>query len=82
MKKKIFSSIILFGLMLLISACSKFTEITPKGANILNRVSDLDLLMNFNFSYNGAVTQASLAATTTAADAFSPNDAELCVNHL
>jgi hypothetical protein len=80
MKKKIFSSIILFGLMLLISACSKFTEITPKGANILNRVSDLDLLMNFNFSYNGAVTQASLAATTTAADAFSPNDAEVLVD--
>lgn len=41
------------GLVFLLTACNKFTEITPKGSNLLTRVTDLDLLLNFNF---GAVT--------------------------
>src|SRR4051812_11567587 len=36
-------------LPLTLGACSKFTEITPKGSNLLTKVSDLDLLLNFNF---------------------------------
>jgi len=47
--KKILS----FAAMILIaflSGCAKFTDITPKGQNLLNRASDLDLLMNVNFS--------------------------------
>ncbi len=49
MKKIIFYSILFPGLMLLIPGCTKFTEITPKGSNILGRVSDLDLILNYNF---------------------------------
>lgn len=33
-------------------ACGKYTDISPKGKNLLNRVSDLDLLMNAEFSGN------------------------------
>lgn len=78
--KNIIYSIILGGLMFLIPACSKFTEITPKGSNILNRVSDLDLLLNFNYSLNGTVRDTALAAKTTAQAAFNANDAEVIVN--
>ncbi len=45
--------ILMAGLVFFQTACNKFTEITPKGSNLLTRVSDLDLLLNFNF---GAVT--------------------------
>ena len=38
----------------LFTACKKFTEITPKGSNILNRVTDLDLLLNYNFTAGDA----------------------------
>jgi hypothetical protein len=82
MKKIIFSSIALYSLMFLLPACSKFTEITPKGANILNRVSDLDLLLNFNYSYNSSVVPGSFASTTTAAEAFNATDAEVLVDDL
>lgn len=37
-------------LIAFLSGCAKFTDITPKGQNLLNRASDLDLLMNVNFS--------------------------------
>lgn len=46
-------NILPFAAMILIaflSGCAKFTDITPKGQNLLNRASDLDLLMNVNFS--------------------------------
>ena len=71
MKKIIFCGIVLYGLMFLLQGCSKFTEITPKGANILNRVSDLDLLLNFNYS---------LGSVNDAGGAFSERDAEVLVN--
>lgn len=38
---------IIISLTLLVSGCSDFTEIDPKGKNILNRVEDLDLLLNY-----------------------------------
>lgn len=70
--KKIFAIIgLIIGMGILLSACQKFTEITPKGANILNRVSDLDLLLNFNFSSGDA---------NSAQAAFSPNDVGNLVN--
>lgn len=53
------------------TACQKFTEITPKGSNILNRVTDLDLLLNYNFSSGDA---------NSAQTAFSPNDVGNLVN--
>ncbi|MDN5287777.1 MAG: hypothetical protein JWR38_4051 [Mucilaginibacter sp.] len=80
MKKIIFCSIILFSLTFFLPGCSKFTDITPKGSNILNRVSDLDLVLNYNFSYNSNVTPTSLAGTTSAGDAFNPVDAETLVD--
>ena len=33
----------------IMTACSNFTEIDPKGKNILNRVEDLNLLLNSNY---------------------------------
>jgi hypothetical protein len=80
MKKIIYCGIILYSLSFLLQGCTKFTDITPKGANVLNRVSDLDLLLNFNYSYNGAVTQNSLAGMTSGGEGFNPNDAEVLVN--
>ena len=43
MEKKI--CVILLGLVLFLIGCSDFTEIDPKGKNILNRVEELDLLL-------------------------------------
>ena len=48
MEKKI--CVILLGLVLFLIGCSDFTEIDPKGKNILNRVEELDLLLNYNYS--------------------------------
>ena len=36
---------------LLAGSCSDFTEISPKGKNILNRVEDLDLLLNYEYFF-------------------------------
>lgn len=47
--KKILSFAAIIILTLLFG-CAKYTDITPKGQNLLNRASDLDLLMNVNFS--------------------------------
>jgi len=80
--RKIIYSIALVSGFFLLPACSKFTEITPKGSNILNRVSDLDLLMNFDYSYNGALRDTALAAKTTAQTAFQAGDAEVLVNDI
>ncbi|MDN5288116.1 MAG: SusD family protein [Mucilaginibacter sp.] len=81
MKKIIFSSVLLGSLLFLLPACSKFTEITPKGSNILDRVSDLDLLLNFDYSLNTNVRDTSLAYKTTAGAAFKSNsDAGVLVN--
>ena len=44
---KIYATII--GLALFVGGCSDFTEIDPKGKNILNRVEDLDLLLNYEY---------------------------------
>ncbi len=82
MKKILFYSTICFCLLFILPGCTKFTDITPKGANILNRVSDLDLLLNFDYMYNGSVATTSLAFNTTAGDAFNPNDAEVLVNDI
>lgn len=80
--KKRYNNLVIFSLVLLISGCSKFTEITPKGTNIISRVGDLDLLLNFNFSADGTVTPTSLAATTTAQDAFNPVSVSVLVNDI
>jgi hypothetical protein len=80
--KKIIYGLVSLGLIVLLPACSKFTDFTPKGKNILNRVTDLDLILNFNYSYNSAVAANSEAGTTTANEAFNPHDAAEVVNDL
>lgn len=36
-------------LLISMTACEKYTDITPKGKNLLNRAEDLNLLMNVNY---------------------------------
>jgi tetratricopeptide (TPR) repeat protein len=79
MKKIILTIVLLASLSLLLGACKKFTEITPKGNNILNRVSDLDLLLNFNFTVSSA-SGDTLTSKTTAQAAFSAYDVGNLVN--
>lgn len=38
--------------IVVLSGCAKYTDITPKGQNLLNSASDLDLLMNVNYVTN------------------------------
>ncbi|MDR1719790.1 MAG: RagB/SusD family nutrient uptake outer membrane protein [Dysgonamonadaceae bacterium] len=56
MKKKI-TYILLCSLMLTFAACEEFTDITPKGKNMLQRVTDLDQVLNYR--YYGAAYNAS-----------------------
>lgn len=51
MKKIAYS--ILFVLSAGLSACSSFTEIEPKGKNVLSRVEDLDMLLNYEYRQRG-----------------------------
>lgn len=78
MKKILFVLYIIAGLSIF-SSCKKFTEITPKGSNVLNRITDLDLLMNFNYTSNSA-TGDTLSAKTTAQAAFSAYEVGNLVN--
>lgn len=50
---------LIIGFIGIITACANFTEIDPKGKNILNRVEDLDLLLNSNYDVS-CVTPAFL----------------------
>jgi tetratricopeptide (TPR) repeat protein len=73
---------IVLALTLILTGCSEFTEIEPKGKNILNRVSDLDLLLNFDYSMNGTVSIYSSSVKTTAEGAFWFNDVNILVNDI
>lgn len=42
--------IILIGIFLSLVNCTDFTDIDPKGKNILNTVDDLDLVLNYQYS--------------------------------
>lgn len=80
--RKLIYSLLAASVVFVLPGCSKFTEITPKGYNVLSSVSDLDLLMNFDYSLNGSVRDTALAARTTAQNAFQANDAEVLVNDI
>lgn len=41
---------ILIGIFLSLVSCTDFTDIDPKGKNILNTVDDLDLVLNYQYS--------------------------------
>lgn len=46
MKRLLYIVIAIF----LANGCAKYTDITPKGQNLLNKANDLELLMNVNYS--------------------------------
>lgn len=48
MKNKLYALLSVF--ILFVTGCADFTEITPKGKNILNTVKDLNLLLNYTYS--------------------------------
>ena len=48
--KYIGAAAISFGLMLCATGCSDFTEIDPKGMNLLETTSQLDMLLNYQYS--------------------------------
>lgn len=50
--KKIIYTLVTAIAILGLASCTKYTDITPKGQNLLNRVSDLDLLLNVNYGGN------------------------------
>jgi hypothetical protein len=50
--RKILFTILSLVTILSLPGCIKYTDITPKGQNLLNRASDLDLLMNINYGQN------------------------------
>jgi tetratricopeptide (TPR) repeat protein len=50
MKKIIYT--MFFVSVLLISSCSDFTELTPKGANMLQKTADLEMLLNQEYAGN------------------------------
>lgn len=50
--RNILSILIVVVSMVMASGCKKYTDITPKGQNLLNRASDLDLLLNVNYVTN------------------------------
>lgn len=78
--KKILSVIVVLALaVVLLPACKRYTEITPKGSSLLNRVSDLDMLLNYNFTASVAAGDT-LSAKSTAQAAFSAYDVGTLVN--
>ena len=78
MKKNIYG-LLCFGLLTCLAACEKFTDITPKGKNLLSKVGDLETVLNFNFSTNSGVAVGSPAARSSAEGAFNFLDANVLV---
>ncbi|GGH59906.1 hypothetical protein HNQ91_000735 [Filimonas zeae] len=80
--KKISFSILLVSLVFFFPGCSKFTEITPKGKNTLSSVSDLDLVLNFDYSTNTSVIAGGELAKITAESAFKFDELNLLIDDL
>ena len=49
MKNRIMKFFTAFLILVLTGGCAKFTEIDPKGTNMLQKVSDIDMLLNHRF---------------------------------
>jgi hypothetical protein len=47
--------------LLTLTGCAKFTEVDPKGKNLLRTVEDLDQLLNYEFSYLSAMEATSVS---------------------
>ena len=70
----------MIGSLFLLHSCKKFTDITPKGKNLLQKVDELETILNFNFNLNGSVQAGSAIAQTTAENAFVFDDINLLIN--
>lgn len=46
------------GISLMMASCEDFTDLQPKGKNLLDKVEDLDLLLNANYTLNISNIQA------------------------
>ena len=80
--KKITIYLLLVSCIAVSQSCKKFTEITPKGKNLLEKVSDLESILNYNYTLNGNVMVGSPAAAISAEDAFVFDDLNLLINDL
>lgn len=49
--KKILGSLLVGGVMLTNTSCEDFTEIQPKGTNLLTTVTQLEMLLNYEFYF-------------------------------
>ena len=50
--KKILHILLMSILIAILLSCEKYTDISPKGKNLLNTANDLNLLLNYNYSGN------------------------------
>lgn len=78
--KNIIIILLAIGTLAIVPSCQKFTDVTPKGKNLLLKVTDLDAILNYNFSQNSSVAVGSAAAQTSAEDAFIFQDLNLLIN--
>lgn len=85
MKRRLINILAIIGAVVMATGCAKFTELSPKGVNMLQRVSDLDMLLNYewpnlgvarhsiitsgNVGYMGTAMEALIAAPATNPDA-------------
>lgn len=77
--KKFIYSLLFLGSLACLTACEKFTDISPKGKNLLNKVSDLETVLNFDFSTNSGVATGSPAARSSAEGAFNFLDVNVLI---
>jgi len=80
--KKIIYGVLTIVFLFLLPACEKFTDITPKGKNLLQNVSDLESILNYNYTLNGSVQAGSAAGKTTAEDAFVFDDVNVLIDDI
>lgn len=78
-KIKIYTVFICLAVLVL-PGCKKFTDIQPKGKNLLSTVSDLELLLNFNFHSTGNASESQLLYAGSTAFRFL--EANILVNDL
>lgn len=89
MKRRVINILAILGAAIMATGCAKFTELSPKGVNMLGRVSDLDMLLNYEWPNLGEgkhsiITSGNLGylgnalETLVNAPATSPNTA-MCI---
>ncbi|MDR2907559.1 MAG: RagB/SusD family nutrient uptake outer membrane protein [Bacteroidales bacterium] len=49
---KVYNSVSILAVVFMVVGCSKFTDTTPKGESLLNKVEELELLLNYQSSFD------------------------------